>query len=57
MLASSGPLHRRITEVSGLKINQDVVEFKQDTDSGKLVIKKLPGRDRVLARQIERSRR
>jgi phage tail-like protein len=33
-----------ITEVSGLKMEQDVVELKQNTADGKFVIKKLPGR-------------
>lgn len=43
-LEFDGVVIKQITEVSGLKIDQDVVEFKQDIDSGKLVIKKLPGR-------------
>ena len=33
-----------ITEVSGLKKEQDVVELKQNGPDGKYVIKKLPGR-------------
>jgi phage tail-like protein len=37
-------LIRQITEVSGLKMEQDVIELKQNTDKGKYMIKKLPGR-------------
>src|SRR5215831_2160317 len=33
-----------ITEVSGLKMEQDVIELKQNGSDGKYVIKKLPGR-------------
>lgn len=33
-----------ITEVSGLKLEQDVIELKQNTADGKYVVKKLPGR-------------
>jgi phage tail-like protein len=33
-----------ITEVSGLKMEQDVIELKQNGADGKYVIKKLPGR-------------
>ena len=33
-----------IQEVSGLKMEQDVIELKQNTPDGKYVIKKLPGR-------------
>lgn len=33
-----------ITEVSGLKMEQDVIELKQNTTDGKYEIKKLPGR-------------
>ncbi|HST85559.1 MAG TPA: phage tail protein [Kineosporiaceae bacterium] len=35
---------KSITEVSGLKMEQDVVELKQNGPDGKYVIKKLPGR-------------
>jgi len=35
---------KQITEVSGLKFEQDVIELKQNTPDGKYVIKKLPGR-------------
>jgi len=37
-------LIKRITEVSGLKMEQDVIELKQNTADGKYMIKKLPGR-------------
>jgi len=33
-----------ITEVSGLKMEQDVIELKENGSDGKYVIKKLPGR-------------
>ncbi len=46
-LEFDGVVIKQITEISGLKIDQDVVEFKQDIDSGKLVIKKLPGRPKA----------
>jgi phage tail-like protein len=39
-----GAVIKGITEVSGLKMDQDVIELKQNTASGKYVIKKLPGR-------------
>jgi len=35
---------KQITEVSGLKLEQDVVEYKSNTHDGKYSIKKLPGR-------------
>ena len=35
---------KSITEVSGLKMEQDVIELKQNGPDGKYVIKKLPGR-------------
>lgn len=35
---------KSITEVSGLKMEQDVIELKQNTVDGKFQIKKLPGR-------------
>lgn len=35
---------KSITEVSGLKMEQDVVELKQNGPDGKYIIKKLPGR-------------
>lgn len=35
---------KQISEVSGLKIEQDVIELKQNTPDGKYIIKKLPGR-------------
>jgi phage tail-like protein len=35
---------KSITEVSGLKMEQDVVELKQNGPDGKYSIKKLPGR-------------
>jgi len=39
-----GVVIKQITEVSGLKFEQDVIELKQNTPDGKYVIKKLPGR-------------
>ena len=38
---------KSITEVSGLKIEQDVVELKQNGPDGKYDIKKLPGRPKA----------
>ncbi|MGR7000672.1 hypothetical protein ACU686_25840 [Yinghuangia aomiensis] len=35
-------LIRQITEVSGLKMEQDVIELKQNTFDGKYAVKKLP---------------
>jgi phage tail-like protein len=35
---------KQITEVSGLKMEQDVIELKQNTADGKYMVKKLPGR-------------
>ncbi|MGB5953232.1 MAG: phage tail protein [Ornithinimicrobium sp.] len=38
---------KHITEVSGLKMEQDVVELKQNGPDGKFMIKKLPGRPKA----------
>ena len=46
-LEFDGVVIKQITEVSGLKIDQDVVEFKQDTASGKVMVRKLPGRPKA----------
>jgi phage tail-like protein len=35
---------KSITEVAGLKMEQDVIELKENSSDGKYVIKKLPGR-------------
>ena len=35
---------KRITEVSGLKMEQDVIELKENGPDGKYMVKKLPGR-------------
>lgn len=35
---------KSITEVTGLKMEQDVIELKENSPDGKYVIKKLPGR-------------
>jgi phage tail-like protein len=35
---------KSITEISGLKMEQDVIELKENGPDGKYVIKKLPGR-------------
>lgn len=40
-------LIRQITEVSGLKMEQDVIELKQNTADGKYAVKKLPGRPKA----------
>jgi phage tail-like protein len=39
-----GVVIKQIQEVSGLKMEQDVIELKQNTSDGKYMIKKLPGR-------------
>ena len=36
-----------IQEVSGVKMEQDVIELKQNTPDGKYIIKKLPGRQKA----------
>ena len=38
---------KSITEISGLKIEQDVVELKENGPEGKFVIHKLPGRPKA----------
>lgn len=38
---------KQIQEVAGLKIEQDVIELKENTPDGKYVIKKLPGRPKA----------
>ncbi len=43
-LEIDGVVIKQISEVSGLKMEQDVIELKQNTADGKYVIKKLPGR-------------
>ena len=43
-LEFDGVMIKQITEISGLKIEQDVVELKQNTNDGKYIVKKLPGR-------------
>src|SRR5258708_1670993 len=43
-LEFDGVMIKQITEVSGLKMEQDVIELKQNTKDGKYAIKKLPGR-------------
>lgn len=35
---------QKITEISGLKMEQDVVELKQNDANGQFLVKKLPGR-------------
>ncbi len=46
-LEIDGVVIKQISEVSGLKMEQDVIELKQNTSDGKYVIKKLPGRPRA----------
>src|SRR5215210_1166256 len=43
-LEFDGVVIKQISEVSGLKFEQDVIELKQNTSDGKYVVKKLPGR-------------
>lgn len=42
-----GVVIKQIQEVSGLKMEQDVIELKQNTPDGKYTIKKLPGRQKA----------
>ena len=42
-----GIVIKQISEISGLKFEQDVIELKQNTPDGKYVIKKLPGRPKA----------
>ncbi len=42
-----GLVIKQITEVTGLKMEQDVIELKQNTSDGKYMIKKLPGRPKA----------
>ncbi|MGM1061240.1 phage tail protein [Saccharothrix sp. Mg75] len=46
-LEVDGVAIKQINEVSGLKMEQDVIELKQNTADGKYVIKKLPGRPKA----------
>jgi phage tail-like protein len=43
-LEFDGVTIKSITEISGLKMEQDVIELKENGADGKYVIKKLPGR-------------
>jgi phage tail-like protein len=43
-LEFDGVTIKAITEVTGLKMEQDVIELKENSSDGKYVIKKLPGR-------------
>jgi phage tail-like protein len=46
-LEIDGVTIKQISEVSGLKMEQDVIELKQNTNDGKYMIKKLPGRPKA----------
>jgi phage tail-like protein len=46
-LEFDGVVIKQITEVTGLKMEQDVIELKQNTSDGKYAIKKLPGRPKA----------
>ena len=41
-----GVVIKQISEISGLKFEQDVIELKEQTSDGKYIIKKLPGRQK-----------
>ncbi len=43
-LEIDGVVIKQIQEVTGLKMEQDVIEYKSNTPDGKYMIKKLPGR-------------
>jgi phage tail-like protein len=42
-----GVVIKQINEVTGLKMEQDVIELKENTPDGKYLIKKLPGRPKA----------
>ncbi|MFG1603695.1 phage tail protein [Actinoplanes sp. NPDC049265] len=46
-LEVDGIMIAQIQEVSGLKMEQDVIELKQNTNDGKYIVKKLPGRPKA----------
>ncbi|MEV0679704.1 phage tail protein [Actinosynnema sp. NPDC050436] len=46
-LEVDGVAIKQISEVSGLKMEQDVIELKQNTNDGKYMVKKLPGRPKA----------
>ena len=46
-LEFDGVVIKQISEVSGLKLEQDVIELKHNTPDGKYMIKKLPGRPKA----------
>jgi phage tail-like protein len=46
-LEVDGVVIKQISEVSGLKMEQDVIELKENTSDGKYVVKKLPGRPKA----------
>ncbi len=46
-LEVDGIVIKQINEVSGLKMEQDVIELKENTADGKYVIKKLTGRPKA----------
>jgi phage tail-like protein len=46
-LEVDGVVIKQISEVQGLKFEQDVIELKQNTNDGKYVVKKLPGRPKA----------
>ncbi|NUS10156.1 MAG: phage tail protein [Streptomyces sp.] len=46
-LEFDGVVIKQITEVTGLKMEQDVIELKQNTNDGKYMVKKLPGRPKA----------
>ncbi len=46
-LEFDGVVIKQISEVSGLKMEQDVIELKENTPDGKYMIKKLPGRPKA----------
>lgn len=46
-LEFDGVIIKKITEVSGLKMEQDKIELKQNTNDGKFSITNLPGRQKA----------
>jgi phage tail-like protein len=48
-LEVDGVTIKQIMEVSGLKMEQDVIELKEQTSDGKYIVKALPGRGKLRA--------
>lgn len=54
-LEFDGVMIKQITEVSGLKMEQDKIELKQNTNDGKFSITNLPGRPKAGQLSVSRA--